>query len=209
MSGIPRPSETPTSHTTGYTYDPVNRLKTVTAPDLGVTTYAHDFAGNVVSREDAKNRVTHYEFDADDRPTKETSPTGQVWTTTYDVAGNVASISDANGNATPAAGDGQTTLGYDRADRLTSIDHPDATPDVAFTYDAVGNRLQMTDGSGTETRVYDAVNRLQSVTRGPDTFAYVHDLAGNITRRTYPGSVVADYAYDADNRLASASAAAR
>ncbi len=36
--------------------------------------------------------------------------------------------------------------------RLTSIDYSDTTPDVTFTHDSVGNRLTMTDGSGTETR---------------------------------------------------------
>ncbi len=33
----------------------------------------------------------------------------------------------------------------------------------------------MTDGSGTETRTYDAVNELTNVTRSSSTFAYVYD----------------------------------
>jgi len=81
------------------------------------------------------------------------------------------------------------------------------TPDVAFTYDAVGNRLTMTDGQGQETRTYDGLDRLLTVTRGQHTFAYVYDANGNITRRSYPGGTIADYAYDALDRLTSVSSA--
>jgi len=114
---------------------------------------------------------------------------------------------DPNGNASQTQGDGTTTYGYDRANRLTSIDYADATPDVTFTYDALGNRLTMSDGLGTETRTYDALGRLLGVTRGQHAFAYLYDPAGNITRRTYPGGTVADYAYDALGRLTSVASA--
>ena len=117
---------------------------------------------------------------------------------------NVLQTVDANGNATPVAGDGTTAYTYDRAGRLTAIDYSDATPDVSFTYDNAGNRLSMVDGSGTETRTYDPVNRLLSVARGSDTLSYAYDLAGNLTQRTYPGSVSTTYTYDLDNRLATA-----
>ena len=89
-----------------------------------------------------------------------------VTTYTYDPNGNRLTLTDPNGNASPASGDGRTTYGYDRANRQTSIDHTDTTPDVSFTYDAVGNRLTMVDGSGTETRTYDNLDRLKTVTRG-------------------------------------------
>jgi RHS repeat-associated protein len=61
----------------------------------------------------------------------------------------------------------------------------------------------MTDGAGTQTYAYDPVNRLTQVTRGTDAFAYTYDLAGNITRRTYPDATVIDYTYDNDSRMAS------
>ena len=65
----------------------------------------------------------------------------------------------------------------------------------------------MTDGQGTQTSTFDNVNRLASVARGADTFSYLYDLAGKVTRRTYPDSTVADYAYDDDSRLQSATSA--
>jgi RHS repeat-associated protein len=111
-------------------------------------------------------------------------------------------VTDPNGNATPASGDGVTTHGYDRANRLTSIDYADTTPDISFTYDAAGNPLSMVDGSGTETRTYDSLDRLLTVTRGSSTFSYVYDAASNVTGRTYPGSTIVNYSYDQLNRLA-------
>lgn len=189
--------------TTSYTYDPVNRLASVIAADLTTTSYTYDLVGNLVSRIDANSHTTTYAFDADDRRTTVTFPLGQTWTTSYDAAGNVKQTVDANGNATSTSGDGTTTNSYDRAGRLTGIDYSDSTPDVGFAYDAAGNRTTMTDGAGTETRTYDNANRLTEVTRGTDTFSYVYDLAGNLTRRTYPGSTITDYIFDDDSRMAS------
>jgi RHS repeat-associated protein len=200
------------NHTTAYTHDAAGRILTVTAPDLGVTTYTYDDVGNVLTRRDALNRTTTYAYDGASRLVSETSPDPDgpgpggpaVTTYTYDPNGNRLTTTDPNGNATGTAGDGITSFGYNRANRLTSINYADSTPDVTFAYDAVGNRTQMTDGSGTETRTYDNLDRLLSVTRGSNTFSYAYDPAGNVTRRTYPGSVVSDYGYDALNRLVTA-----
>ena len=144
------------NHTTSYTHDAAGRILTVTAPDLGVTTYNYDDAGNVITREDANTTRRPIAYDDASQLISETSPDPDapgpqgpaVTTYTYDPNGNRLTLTDPNGNATGAAGDGVTTYAYDRANRLTSMNYSDATPDVAFTYDAVGNRLTMTDGSG-------------------------------------------------------------
>ena len=39
------------------------------------------------------------------------------------------------------------------------------------------------------------------MTRGTDTFAYVYDLAGNLTRRTYADGTVVAYAFDDESRM--------
>jgi RHS repeat-associated protein len=198
------------NHTTSYTYDAAGRILTVSGPDLGVTTYTYDDAGNVLTRRDDNGHTTTFGYDNAGRLVTETSPDPDgpgpqgpaVTSYTYDPNGNRLTLTDPNGNATGTAGDGVTTYGYDRANRQTSIDYSDTTPDVAFTYDAAGNRLTMADGSGTETRTYDNLDRVKTVTRGSDTFSYVYDAASNVTRRTYPGSTVVDYTYDPLNRLA-------
>ncbi|HEX6701714.1 MAG TPA: DUF6531 domain-containing protein [Gaiellaceae bacterium] len=192
------------SHTTSYEYDAENRLTKVTAPDGGMTQYTYDGAGNLLTRVDAKNHTTTYTYDNANRQTSVTSPTGQQWTFAYDANGNQTSMVDANGNSTQTAGDGTTTTGYDAVGRVTSIAYSDSTPGVSFTYDAVGNRTQMTDGSGAQTYTYDAANRLAGVTRGANVFTYAYDLAGNLTSRTYPDGTATTYGYDNDERMRSA-----
>jgi RHS repeat-associated protein len=198
------------SHTTSYTYDAAGRVLTVTAPDAGVTTFTYDDAGNALTRRDDNQHVTTWAYDDAGRLASELKPdpdgagpqTAPLTTHTYDPNGNLLTTVDPNGNATADPNDGKTTYGYDGANRLTSIDYSDpGTPDVTFTYDNVGNRLQMTDSTGTETRTYDNLDRLKTVTRGSDTFAYAHDAVGNVTQRTYPGQSPLDYGYDGLDRL--------
>jgi RHS repeat-associated protein len=201
-----------------YTHDAAGRILTVAGPPPagGLTTYTYDDAGHVLTRKDDNNHTTTFAYDNAGRLLSETSPDPDgagpkapaVTTHTYDPNGNRLTVTDANGNATPAAGDGVTTYGYDRANRLTSINYSDSTPDVTFTYDAAGNQLTMSDGSGTETRTYDNLDRLLTVTRGPDTFSYAYDAASNLTRRTYPDNTNAFYTYDPMGRTQSLSTSA-
>ncbi|HEX6699608.1 MAG TPA: DUF6531 domain-containing protein [Gaiellaceae bacterium] len=183
------------NHTTSYTYDATGRLLTATAPDGGTTTFTYDAAGNVRTRTDANGHTTTYAYDADGRCTSVTSPTGKVWTWTYNGDGEVVSKTDPN-NVT-------TTYAHDAGGRVISITYSDSTPSLSYTYDAVGNRLSLTDGSGTETFSYDVMNRLVGVSRGADTFTYAYDLGGNVASRTYPDGKVSTYSYDNDNRMAS------
>jgi YD repeat-containing protein len=98
-----------------------------------------------------------------------------------------------------------TTYGYDPRNRLTSIDYSAAgTPDVAYAYDANGNRTSMADGTGTTTYTSDELGRLVSVTTpGPTTVGYRYDLDGHRTSLIYPGGTAVTYTFDAAGRLES------
>ncbi|MBM3883963.1 MAG: hypothetical protein FJ387_30375, partial [Verrucomicrobia bacterium] len=74
--------------------------------------------------------------------------------------------------------------GYDEANRKTSETTP-KNEALAFTYDAAGNLLTLTDGRSRTT-----------------TWAY--DVEGRLKTKTYHGQSLAnlEYAYDADGRLA-------
>jgi len=56
-----------------------------------------------------------------------------------------------------------TTYAYDPLSQLTAVDYPggEGFPDTAYTYDAVGNRLQTVDGVSTHF-VYDGASPVLS-----------------------------------------------
>ena len=76
---------------------------------------------------------------------------------------------------------------------------------MSFTYDDAGNRLTMTDGTGTTDFTYDNLNRPTFISDGAaNVVGYGYDAAGRRTSITYPGSTgTVTYGYDDANRLTS------
>jgi RHS repeat-associated protein len=176
----------PDNNTTTYGYSAADHVTTETDPRGKITTYAYDVAGNLTQKTDRDNRVTQYGYDADNRPTTETwvssSPANTV-TMTYDIAGRETAVQDANSHY---------TLGYDNANRLTSVDNSGTTGDphviLTYTYDNAGNRTSLDDSLGGLT-------------------SYTYDVRNELTTLTQSGSGVtakrADFAYDAAGRTTS------
>ncbi|NED96848.1 RHS repeat-associated core domain-containing protein [Phytoactinopolyspora alkaliphila] len=103
-------------------------------------------------------------------------------TSTYDAANQLATTGgmtfthDADGNLTS---DGTTTWIYDEFNQLIGID--DGTNDIELTYDALGNRATVTDGSNTRALSWDINNplpMLTSVDDGTDQATYRYDPTG-------------------------------
>jgi RHS repeat-associated protein len=211
-----------------YSYDDNDRLTSVVNAIGGVTSYAYDARGNVVSVTYAKRQAvgapetgtacgtagTGNDVDNDSDGTKDDGCPNVIYTydnlnrllTQTDALGNVWTLGyDDAGRITSRtdARDLTTSFGYDDKGQLTSIDYPTGTTDVSFQYDAVGNRTQMVDATGTTTYSYDAVNRLTSVTfPGSRTVGYIYSNVGNRATMTYPGgSDQVSYGYDAANNL--------
>lgn len=161
---------------------------------------AHLVGANKLTQKDANNHVTSYAYDNLNRRTSRTLPLGQAESFTYDFVGNMAARTDFNGKT--------TTYAYDSLNRLLSRT-PDAsftgaTPE-SFTYTSTGQRLSMTDASGTTNYTYN--NRDQALTKATPqgTLTYTYDVSGNVASvvsSNANGTNVA-YAWDADNRLQS------
>ncbi len=98
------------------------------------TGYTYDLNGQLTKVVDAAGNEWRYEFDLRGRQTKVIDPDKGTGTTTYDVAGNVATTTAPLGATT-------ATLGY--------------------TYDAIGRRTSVRDGSPTGAKraewVYDTL----------------------------------------------------
>ena len=102
-----------------------------------------------------------------------------------------------------------SSYSYDLLGQLTAIDHNSSGclctfQGYSYTYDAVGNRTAATNGAGTESYVYDALNRLTSVTYpNTDVEAFSYDANGNRLTYALNGQTLNSYTYDAADQLTS------
>ncbi len=180
-----------------YTYDELNRLKTVTDNRLaalngGVTTYNYNAVGSLDNYQYPNGVTTSYNYNTLNRLTSMNTATGATtlssYTYTLGAAGNRTAVSELGGRT--------VTYTYDDLYRLTNetiaSDPQGINGSVGYSYDAVGNRLSRTStvtGVPSQTSTYDANDRLNSET---------YDNNGNTTASNSNG-----YAYDFENRLKS------
>ena len=181
-----------------YTYTGRNQLKTISEEGTLLATYTYDVNGNLSSRTVNYNSTSSsYDYDALDRVTHIThSLTGDTRTFDYGY--------DNVGNRSWTKRDGGTgdVFGYDLSAQVTAVKldvpNPDTTPAGSQTiiYDANGNRTSFAPYGTTDTYVINNLN--QYATRNSTNATY--DYNGNMTTGL-DGSL---YAYDAQNRLISA-----
>jgi RHS repeat-associated protein len=143
-----------------------------------VVTYTYDDGGQLASVTDWLENATSY---------------------TYDDAGNVLSASYPNGVT--------ATYTYDDAGRLTSVVNSQGETTLSsytYTLDAVGNRTQMVDLSGTHSYEYDDLYRLTEVTYpNDDEVSYAYDANGNRTTMTV-NDTPTSYTYDDADQMTQA-----
>jgi len=197
-----RVSMTDPHGTTAHAYDALDRLVTVTYPGNASVAYSYDAVGNRSSLTYPNDNAVHYSYDAANRLSNLTDWFGRVTSYAYDQASNLLSENYPNGAA--------VSFAYDAANRLVRLQNSyrgsTGNPISDFTYvlDPVGNRLQVTDGSGVTTRYgYNPLYELTSVTRDTKVTSYTYDPVGNRLTLTTPGTSIND-SYDADDRLLSA-----
>lgn len=208
----------PQGDTTKMTYDGNGNVESVTDGLGNITTTVYDATdqpikvvaangderkttynslGQVSSRTDAKGNVSEYKTDALGRVTEVIDPLGRKTQTEYDLAGKPKKITDAEGRA--------VSYTYDPDGRTTKIDYSEAsTADVTFVYDKNGNVVEMTDGTGVTKRVFDGLDRPIEVENGKkEVVKYEYNLAGDITKLTYPNGKAVTRGFDSLGRLIS------
>jgi RHS repeat-associated protein len=185
------------SHTTSYSYDAAGEQTSVTQPNGSVQTTSYDGAGRKQFSYDGNNQQTYFSYDAAGRLVYTSDPLGRATQYGYDTAGQLITKTDPSGRI--------TTNNYDAAGELTSISYSDGvTPNVnSIGYDADGQRISMSDGSGTSSWTYDTLHRLTSSTDGTShTVGYGYDLGGRLTSIAYPNAAgTVTRGWDNANRL--------
>jgi RHS repeat-associated protein len=200
------------------------------------TALTYDTSGNHIRTTDPLSRVFRNEYDESNRLIATVNPMDQTVRRSYDPAGRLTELRDAKGNRTLWVYDKkgnvirmQDTAGKTVRSQYDALNRPTRRfnargQEILFAYDWVGNRTGVTykDADLQYRYVYDALNRLSSMT-GPDgttTYAYTargelakviypnsaqisfeYDAVGNLDRIVYPDGLVVNYDYDAFNRV--------
>lgn len=179
-----------------YAYDALNRLTSITNPQMKTFTFAYDALGRRTKLTYPNGTEATYAWDAAGqlkqilhRKTSNNTAVAMA-NYTYDAAGNPVTLEDLNG---------VHSFGYDDLHRLISASHPPGSSveikNETFDYDLAGNRTADARATG---YVYDAANRLQEDSR----YSYTNDANGNRTSRTdkETGATMTLH-YDSENRL--------
>jgi YD repeat-containing protein len=146
-----------------------------------VTYSSYDGNGNLLTKTDARNVVTSFSYDLLNRITLKS----------YAVAGSVAptdSVTYCYDGQVAGASDGECT-----------------TPTSAIAYGWNHLTEFRTAPSTTTYGSYDALGRVtgstQTTASTPYTFAYEYNLAGGLTKLTYPSNRVVQYDYTSGGRV--------
>lgn len=219
----------PLGHTTSWHYDPNQNLDKVTDADGNITTNVYDADneltqvkradspqttvvtdynpdGTVLDQKDGKgNAIQSFQYDSLAHVTTVTDTLSNVTTYVNDAFGNVLSKQDPGGSCAAQSPTGCTTYTYDSGDQLTAINYSDGvTPNVTVTYDADGQRMGMTDGTGTSSWGWDSLHRMVSYTNGNGVqLQWQYNLRNLPIKIIYPGSLNVVPGYDAAGRWTS------
>jgi YD repeat-containing protein len=209
--------------------DEVGREQRVTADALGRTyktevlnwDQAHTLYSTTTNNYNARDQITTsveqgasrasqtttLTYDGYGRPKEQQAPSQTAPTKyTYNEDDTVKNVTDGRGII--------TTYDYNNRHQVTGIGYSQQTgiaqtPSITFSYDAVGNRTSMTDGSGSVSYAYDQLSRLTSETRqfnglsGTYPLSYSYNLGGELTSITDPTGAVVNYSYDPTGRMTS------
>lgn len=210
----------PLGHVLSYTYDATGSVVRITRPDLSVIsitpdalhrpsvitdamggsrTVSYDGDWNIASLTDERNNTTDFYYDHG-RPAVVYEP--QSWAaprnmmiTKWDNAGRLLNWINARF--------GGLTFEYTPDGQVASKRsyYPDA-PIASFSYDSVGNMVQMSDLSGVTSFGYDAAGRNTSITYPTAKLLQAtYTSTGRIASLSYPNGMVAGYSYDTRGRV--------
>jgi YD repeat-containing protein len=211
------PEEDQTPYTTFYEYDHDGNL-TGTSKGQITTSQVFDSANRVETTRDANGNEVHYSYDAANRVLSVTvDPTGLQLTTSYryDAKGQAVWTQDPNGVWTQTQYNLRGEVTAVTVDPIRGPDWLEGQADdnaaglaltTTYTYDGVGNQVDVTDPAGTLTLYsYDILGRRVTEQLDPNglniTRHYTYDVHNNVVASTDDNQDVTRYAYDSNNRL--------
>ncbi|MBI2925985.1 MAG: hypothetical protein HYY24_09800 [Verrucomicrobia bacterium] len=199
--------------TTSYAYDEARRKTSETPPNGASETlnYTYDAAGSLLTFRDGRTNTTTWTYDLEGRVASKKYQ-GQTFA-------NLVYGYDANSRLTSrrfyssAAAYRETLYSYDNNGNLTTVNYPNPTADLTFTYDTANRVTQMSDAYGTTALTYNAAGDLLTedgpLTGTTDllTYSFANNSArlrtGLTLNQPGGGTFALTYAYGLSRRLAS------
>jgi len=188
--------------------------RTTSTDQLGYQlNYHYDALGRLASITDSSGAmIVSYQYDVDGRLARKDMGNGTYTTDDYLPDGNISHLINYAPDGTILSRFGytydsrgretlMTTLqgswhySYDDLGQLTAWTAPDGSS-ATYKYDAMGNRVQVTQSGQTTSSTTNNLNQYTTV--GGVTYTY--DADGNLIRKV-SGSDVTTYSYDPENRL--------
>lgn len=193
-------SATEGGNTNVWTFDAYNRISSYRDVYGNLIQYRYDANGNLTNLIYPGNRNVYYAYDNLNRLTNVTDWSNRKTGIGYDLASHITSITRPNGS--------YRTISYDAAGQATNImeQMSNSLPIAIFKFNWTNSGsmawefaapLPHTATVSTRTMTYDDDNRLASVNGSSTT----SDLVGNLTSAPLTNDTLANYVYDARNRL--------
>jgi len=208
--------------TNSFTYDSASDLTSLTDGKSQTTAWHFDQFGRTTNKVDAASNILFtYQYDPDNRLTNRCSaaktntvyhydPVGNLTNIVYPVNTNIVLAYDALNRLTSMIDAvGTTSYGYDVAGQLLTEDGPWASDIVSYGYNnrlRTSLTLQAPNASPwTESYVYDAARRLQTLTSPAGSFGYTYDTTRHmqVANLTLPNSGFITNQFDSVARLLS------
>jgi RHS repeat-associated protein len=204
--------------TISYQYDGVGNRVQMIDPEGTITSYGYDRASRLAMIARSSQQF-NFSYDNADRLTNSHLPngssTGYVYDNAnrllsmvnqksdnsvissfgyqYDNAGNRVSMTLAGGEIVNYDYDGNNQLVREIRGGATAYDHQ-------FSYDPVGNRMQLNASSLITSYAYDNADELTQEMKGANGTVYQYDGNGNRVRKI-AGAATSTYSYDFNSRL--------
>jgi RHS repeat-associated protein len=168
-----------------------------------LTQYAYNRIGAQIKITDPLNHIRTFRYNAAGEQDKATDGLGRSTEWKYDALGRVVEQLDPRGVVGPTTAY-NLTYSYDGLDRLTQTAAGSASTlsTITTSYDALGRRRSLVDGSGTTSFSHDALGRMRS-SNAPSTglLDYSYNGRGDRITLVYPDATTLNYSYFEDGQL--------
>ena len=172
---------------------PENVTTAIVRNDFGEMTSATQSGGSA-------SATRTYRYDSQHRLCRQVDPETGSTVYAYDGNGQVDWYALAASGGTGACNPVRSLpgekidLGYNSLNQLISVNYPDSSPDLTYSYDAGGNLETLVSTDASWTYVHDAVNQLtaETLVTGSETFrsSYEFDTQDRLKKITYPSGLV-------------------